>query len=55
MTGADLLAAGAWLEARCAFAADLAERESAESLEGLALAAWWLDDGDTVFASRERA
>ena len=26
-----------------------------EALEGLALAAWWLDAGDLVFKSRERA
>jgi ATP/maltotriose-dependent transcriptional regulator MalT len=29
--------------------------ESAEALEGLSLAAWWLDDGETMFATRERA
>ena len=55
MTGSELLAGGAWSEARGAFEAALAERESAEALEGLGLAAWWLDDGDTVFESRERA
>ncbi len=55
MTGAELLAAGAWTDARRAFEAALAERESAETLEGLGLSAWWLDDGEAVFASRERA
>jgi DNA-binding CsgD family transcriptional regulator len=55
MTGAQCLAAGAWLDARRAFESALADRESAESLEGLGLAAWWLDDADAVFASRERA
>ena len=55
MTGSELLAGGAWREARRAFEATLAERESAEALEGLGLAAWWLDDGETVFESRERA
>src|SRR5580765_6184206 len=55
MTGAQCLAAGAWHDARRVFEAALAERESAESLEGLGLAAWWLDDADAVFASRERA
>ena len=55
MTGSELLAGGAWSEARHAFEAALAERESAEALEGLGLAAWWLDDGETVFESRERA
>jgi LuxR family maltose regulon positive regulatory protein len=55
MTGAQLLAAGAWSDARRVFESALARRESAESLEGLGLAAWWLDDADAVFASRERA
>src|SRR5204863_2279807 len=55
MTGAQCLAAGAWHDARRVFESALADRESAESLEGLGLAAWWLDDADAVFASRERA
>jgi DNA-binding CsgD family transcriptional regulator len=55
MTGAECLAAGAWLEARRIFELSLAERETADALEGLGLAAWWLDDADAVFASRERA
>jgi LuxR family maltose regulon positive regulatory protein len=55
MTGSELLAGGEWSEARRVFEAALAEREGAEALEGLGLAAWWLDDGETVFASRERA
>ena len=55
MTGAECLAAGAWPEARRIFEAALAEGETAEALEGLGLAAWWLDDADAVFASRERA
>jgi hypothetical protein len=29
--------------------------ESAEALEGLSLAVWWLDDAETMFATRERA
>ncbi|HMJ83720.1 MAG TPA: hypothetical protein VK504_11160, partial [Vicinamibacterales bacterium] len=55
MTGAECLAAGAWHEARRFFESALAERETADALEGLGLAAWWLDDADAVFASRERA
>jgi DNA-binding NarL/FixJ family response regulator len=55
MTGSELIAGGAWSEARRAFEAALAERESAEALEGLGLAAWWLDDAEMVFESRERA
>jgi DNA-binding CsgD family transcriptional regulator len=46
---------GAWEEARAAFAAAIAEEESPEALEGLGLAAWWLDDAATTIASRERA
>src|SRR5262245_10012507 len=55
MTGAECLAAGAWHEARRLFESALAERETPDALEGLGLAAWWLDDADVVFASRERA
>jgi len=55
MTGTELLAAGAWAEARRAFETRLVLRETAEALEGLRLAAWRLDDGETVFGSRERA
>ena len=50
-----MLAAGAWADARRAFESALAEGESAETLEGLGLCAWWLDDGEAVFESRERA
>ena len=53
--GDELLSRGAWSDARAAFDAALRERESPEALEGLALAAWWLDDSDAVFDSRERA
>ena len=46
------LRAGRWEAARAAFAA---LPETAESLEGLSWAAWWLDDADAVFDARERA
>jgi ATP/maltotriose-dependent transcriptional regulator MalT len=49
------LAVGAWTDARQAFESALAVRESAEALEGLGVAAWWLDLADVVFDSRERA
>jgi hypothetical protein len=49
------LADGRWEEARDAFAAALAREETAEALEGLSWAAWWLDDADAVFDARERA
>ena len=53
--GQEALARGAWEFARKAFERALAREESAEALEGLGLAAWWLDRGDTVFQARERA
>jgi len=53
--GDEFLSRGAWLDARTAFASVLREREIPEALEGLALAAWWLDDADVVFDARERA
>jgi len=53
--GDELLARGAWTDARRSFEAALAAREGPEALEGLALAAWWLDVADVVFESRERA
>ena len=40
--------------ARC-FRRAVAAEETPEALEGLSWAAWWLDDGDGVFAARERA
>ncbi len=49
------LAAGRWRAAQTEFTAALAERETAESCEGLSWAAWWLDDAATVFEARERA
>jgi DNA-binding NarL/FixJ family response regulator len=55
LAGDDALARGAWSEARDAFDADLRRRETPEALEGLGLAAWWLDLADRVFDSRERA
>jgi DNA-binding CsgD family transcriptional regulator len=44
-----------WADARTSFEGALAIEESADGFEGLSWAAWWLDDGETVFASRERA
>lgn len=53
--GHDALARGAWEEARDAFQADLNRGETAEALEGLGTAAWWLDDADVTFDARQRA
>ncbi len=49
------LSAGFWKKARAIFERELDVRESAEALEGLSWAAWWLDDADAVFEARERA
>ena len=53
--GRDALARAAWAEARRAFESSLEREESAEALEGLGAAAWWLDDAAVVFDARERA
>ena len=49
------LSGGSWKEARASFERELEAGESAEALEGLSWAAWWLDDADMVFEARERA
>ena len=53
--GWEQLRQGGWAAARAAFERSLAVAESADALEGLSWAAWWLDDADAVFAARERA
>jgi DNA-binding NarL/FixJ family response regulator len=53
--GDDCVVRGAWPEARAAYEEALRERESPEALEGLGMAAWWLDVADVVFDARERA
>jgi ATP/maltotriose-dependent transcriptional regulator MalT len=53
--GRAALDAGSWDEAREAFGRALAIEESPEALEGLGLAAWWVDAADVVFDARERA
>ena len=53
--GRAALEAGAWQQAQHAFERALAIEETPEALEGLGLAAWWLDLADVVFDSRERA
>ena len=49
--GWEHLRAGRWSAARACFA----HAETPEELEGLAWAAWWLDDEPVTFAARERA
>lgn len=53
--GQAALDAGAWQQAQHAFERALASEETPEALEGLGLAAWWLDLADVVFDARERA
>ena len=53
--GRAALEAGAWQQAQHAFERALAIEETPEALEGLGLAAWWLDLAGVVFDARERA
>lgn len=53
--GQTALARGDWAAAKRHFEVALAQGEQAEALEGLGLAAWWLDKSDLVFESRRRA
>ena len=53
--GRAALGRGDWPEARLSFEACLDSGENPEALEGLGLAAWWLDLADVVFNARERA
>lgn len=53
--GWQALAEGAWEDARANFSAALQQEETAEALEGLGWAAWWLNDVPTTFDARERA
>jgi DNA-binding CsgD family transcriptional regulator len=54
-SGRDALARAAWEEARRSFERALSIDETPEALEGLGMAAWWLDDAPTVFDARELA
>jgi LuxR family transcriptional regulator, maltose regulon positive regulatory protein len=49
------LGARAWVEARDLYERALTLGESADALEGLAVASWWLDDVDAAITARERA
>jgi ATP/maltotriose-dependent transcriptional regulator MalT len=53
--GRSALEAGDWSAAQRAFERSLEIEDTPEALEGLGLAAWWLDRADVVFDSRERA
>ncbi|MEP7310256.1 MAG: LuxR C-terminal-related transcriptional regulator [Acidobacteriota bacterium] len=53
--GRAALRRGDWQAARRSFELSLRTGEHPEALEGLGLAAWWLDLTDVVFDARERA
>jgi hypothetical protein len=54
-SGHAALARGAWEDARDCFERAIAREETAEALEGLGLAAYWLDDAALTRDARERA
>src|SRR5262245_33785407 len=49
------LSQGAWTEAHGCFALAVRQEDSAEALEGLGWAAWWLNDTLVTLDARERA
>jgi LuxR family transcriptional regulator, maltose regulon positive regulatory protein len=53
--GDEALSRGEWEQARSYFEAAEERRETVEAIEALAMAAWWLDDGQLTIESRERA
>jgi DNA-binding CsgD family transcriptional regulator len=53
--GQEALARAAWDEAYACFEAVERSEESPELLEGLGMAAWWLDNAAVTFDARERA
>lgn len=53
--GQEALARASWDEARACFETVLQSEETPEPLEGLGMAAWWLDDAATTFDARHRA
>jgi hypothetical protein len=53
--GREALRRGEWEQAQAYFEAAHKQSESAEAIEALAMAAWWLDDAQLTIDSRERA
>ena len=53
--GQSALVEGAWSQARDHFEAAASLDESAEALEGLGWAGWWLADAELTLGARERA
>jgi hypothetical protein len=52
--GLEALGRGAWEEARSVFEGALQADESPEALEGLGMAAWWLEDDGAVISAQAR-
>ena len=55
VAGSSALAGGQWAAARDCFELALSLEESADALDGLALAVWWLNDPDAALELRARA
>jgi DNA-binding NarL/FixJ family response regulator len=55
VAGWSALAGGEWAGARHRFEAALSVEETADALDGLGLALWWLNDPDTALELRARA
>jgi LuxR family maltose regulon positive regulatory protein len=53
--GREALSRGEWEQAQVYFEAAHGQGESAEAVEALAMAAWWLDNASLTIESRERA
>ena len=53
--GRDALRRGEWDEARAQFEHAVELDRTAETVEALAMAAWWLDDARVTMESREQA
>lgn len=53
--GLEALARGAWADARACFEANLEREETPEALEGLGMAAWWLEDVRATINACRRA
>lgn len=49
------MARGAWADARTCFVEALRRQQSAEALEGLGMATWWLEEYPAAIESREHA
>jgi DNA-binding NarL/FixJ family response regulator len=55
VAGSSALAGGEWAAARDCFEASLSIEESADALDGLAMAVWWLNDPAAALELRARA